>query len=153
MACVSRDVVIALPLDSSGQWQARFANDPTRLPTAPDFTFRAIHDFRIELPGQPRSSPIRPVGYHYELRDRNDEEVFAYHLHAVGLSTVTTPHLHVPGGTRSVRLDKRHFVTGYVALPEIIRLLITVFDVPPLRPDWRDVLTTGTGTIQLETKD
>ena len=153
VACVSRDVVIALPLDSTGLWQARFANDPTRLPTAPNLTFRAIHDFQVQLPLQPGSPLVRPAGYHYELRDQNDEEVFAYHLHTVGLSHITTPHLHVPGGTQRVSLEKRHLVTGLISFPEIIRCLITEFDVTPLRPDWRDILRTGTDTIVTTIQD
>ncbi len=140
VACISRDVLIVAPLDGTGLWRVRFANDPNRLPTSPELIFRAIHDFRIEHLSQLESPSPRSVGYQYELRDRNDDEVFAYHLHPTGLSHVTTPHLHVTGGSRAVRLDKRHLVTGAVTFPDIIRLLITEFDVPPLRSDWRDIL-------------
>jgi len=44
-------------------------------------------------------------------------------------------------------------VTGLISFPEIIRCLITEFDVTPLRPDWRDILRTGTDTIVTTIQD
>jgi hypothetical protein len=41
---------------------------------------------------------------------------------------------------REISLDKRHVVTGLVELREFVRMLITEFEVRPLRPDWRERL-------------
>lgn len=151
--CITWAVWIASPLDEAAIWRVRLAADRTRLPTAPDLTLRAILDFHVRQRSQSESPSIRPVSYRYELRDRNGEKIFAYHFHPTGLSHVTTPHPHVSGGSRTVRLDKRHLVPGVVTFPDIIRHLITEFDVPPLRPDWRDILTSQTGTIRTAIQD
>lgn len=141
------------PRDASGIWQAKLATAPARLPTAPQFTVEITHEFADQTTTSPEPSRIRTVGYRYEFNQYGGRELFAYHLHPTGASEITHPHLHVALHDPKLGYGKKHLVTGLVSLPDVIRCLITEFDIPPLRPDWRDILTTGTGTIQPITQD
>jgi hypothetical protein len=91
--------------------------------------------------------------YFLGVADLGDRELFAYHWHPDGASDVLTPHLHVSvapsiilpariGATMDDRLamGKLHFPTHRIALPELVRFLITELDVGPRRPDWEAVL-------------
>ena len=57
--------------------------------------------------------------------------------------------MHDPG----LNYGKKQFPNYLISLSEIILCLITEFDIPPLRPDWNDILTSDTGTIQPVTQD
>jgi hypothetical protein len=43
-----------------------------------------------------------------------------------------------------VDLDKRHLITGQVSFCDFARMLITEFDIRPLRPDWEQPLNLTT---------
>ncbi len=103
--------------------------------------------------GELEAIGIRPIGYRYELNYHDGRELLAYHLHPVGRSQIKHPHLHVGTHDPSLNYGKKHLVTGFISLPEIILCLITEFDIPPIRPDWRDILTSETGTIRTATQD
>jgi hypothetical protein len=83
---------------------------------------------------------IQLSAYRYEVYDRDDTELLAYHWHPAGLSPVATPHLHVRARHASIDLAKRHLPTGPVTVVAFLRSLITEFGVEPLRTDWDQIL-------------
>ncbi len=88
--------------------------------------------------------------YEYRLLDRDERELLVYHWQPG--PTHSGPdhhHLHVSAALnaqvdalnrRSIDLDKLHIVTGLVSLQSFIRMLITEFQVRPLRQDWEQRL-------------
>ncbi|MGI8642914.1 MAG: hypothetical protein ACR2LS_02220 [Thermomicrobiales bacterium] len=90
------------------------------------------------------------TNYRYHILDRDDREILAYHWHPNSVSPVTEPHLHLSGRLRPldvgardvpVPLGEMYLPTGMVTLVQVVRLLITEFDVEPRRPDWEAVLS------------
>jgi hypothetical protein len=102
-----------------------------------------LHEFEIDSAGQASRGSVSTVGYWYEIRRRDGPTVFAYHWHPVGLSHVTTPHLHVGGTSGGLNLTRAHLPTGYITLQHVIRFAIVDLGVEPLRDDWREVLVGG----------
>jgi hypothetical protein len=70
--------------------------------------------------------------------------MFAYHRHPNERSPMTYPHIHLYQGAQVSRngVGKAHFPTGRIALEDVLRLVITQFNVIPLRNDWEAVLDT-----------
>ncbi len=60
----------------------------------------------------------------------------AHHVHVSAALTVQVN----AEERQSVDLEKRHLITGRVEFAEFVRMLITEFDVRPLRPDWEQRL-------------
>ena len=83
------------------------------------------------------------TGYRYRIMDSNHREILAYHWHPMGRSSFISQHLHIGHGTMAAReeLQTAHLPTGYVSLPDIIRLLIRYFRTTPRRHDWESVLS------------
>lgn len=89
----------------------------------------------------------RVVGYDYALLDRDGVELLAYHWHpGRGGLGPDAPHVHVSAALRPGRasgnaailpLDKRHLLTGAVALGGFLGMLIDEFGIAPLAADWR----------------
>ena len=93
--------------------------------------------------------------YQYHVLDREDREIVAYHWEPHGRSPVVTPHLHVsaaspvilpqPVGSRvtdtKTYLNKLHLPTGRIGIEEVVELLLVDFDVDPLIPKWKDILS------------
>jgi hypothetical protein len=88
--------------------------------------------------------------YAYRILDRDERELLVYHWQpGPEHSGPDFPHLHVSASLnaqvdalnrRSIDLDKLHIVTGLVSLQSFIRMLITEFQVRPLRQDWEQRL-------------
>jgi hypothetical protein len=106
----------------------------------------------LDAPAQLRYEAIVTM-YLYAVRDLDGRELFAYHWHPVGLSSVHRPHMHVssarpvalparPGSTRAAEmvLSRIHFPTHHMELSDLIMFLITELGVGPRRPDWESVL-------------
>jgi len=84
--------------------------------------------------------------YLYRILDRDGREFLVYHWQpGPSFSGPDFPHIHVSASPeiqvdaltrRTIDLDKRHLATGQVSLPSVIRMLITEFQIKPLRPDW-----------------
>jgi hypothetical protein len=79
------------------------------------------------------------------LLDRNQRELLVYHWHPESEGRYY-PHLHVSASLnaqvdaltrREIDLDKLHIVTGPVSLQGFIRMLVTEFQIRPLRADWQ----------------
>jgi hypothetical protein len=87
------------------------------------------------------------TGYDYALLDRDGVELLAYHGHpGRGGLGPDAPHVHVSAALRPGRasgnpailpLDKRHLLTGPVALAGFLGMLVGEFGVAPLAADWR----------------
>jgi hypothetical protein len=96
----------------------------------------------------------RTTSYRYLVSDIAGQDLVVYDWHPIGLSPVTTPHLHVPAAASVVlaqragtpRADARmhlgslHLPTGPISLTDVVRMLITEFRVDPIRSDWERVL-------------
>jgi hypothetical protein len=95
--------------------------------------------------------------YQYKILDFGRNEIVVYDWAPFGPSPVLTPHLHVPAAG-SILLKQRagsplanqktflgslHFPTGYIAIEDIVELLIREFQVVPRRADWEEVLAAG----------
>jgi len=104
------------------------------------------------VPAQRRYEAVETM-YLYAVRDLDGRELFAYHWHPLGLSSVDTPHMHIssarpvalptrPGSTPTgeLVLSRIHFPTHYMNLSNLVRFLITELGVGPRRPDWESVL-------------
>jgi hypothetical protein len=84
--------------------------------------------------------------YEYRLLDRDERELLVYHWQpGPEHSGPGYPHLHVSASLnaqadaltrRSIDLDKLHLPTGIVTLPAFVRMLITEFQIRPLRQEW-----------------
>ena len=61
----------------------------------------------------------------------------------MGRSSFISQHLHIGHGAIAAReeLHTAHLPTGYVSLPDIIRLLIRDFHAAPRRSDWQSILS------------
>ncbi len=87
---------------------------------------------------------IKVQMYQYSLLDRNHRELLVYHWQPKSAGP-DYPHLHVSASVDAqfdaitrhrIDLDKRHSATGQVTLKAFIRMLITEFQIKPLRSDW-----------------
>ncbi|MBI4312849.1 MAG: hypothetical protein HY681_13870 [Chloroflexi bacterium] len=85
---------------------------------------------------------IQIAGYRFALWNASVSEIISYHWHPVGVSAVTTPHLHLGPGALVGRdeLKAAHLPTGAIALAGVIRLAIADLGVVPRRSDWAEVL-------------
>ncbi len=109
----------------------------------------AVYEFyRVEGSAQ-SGYQVRRTAYRFHILDRLGGELLAFHWHPVGVSPVTRPHLHLPGrlpaleiepGREAFALGGMHVPTGFLALADVVRLLIEEFRVVPRRPDWRSIL-------------
>lgn len=72
------------------------------------------------------------TGYWYHLDQRAGSEVIAFHWRPNGHGHVPFPHLHVDGGTGSVRIGRKgHVPTGRVSLEGVVRFAIEALGRPP----------------------
>ena len=102
---------------------------------------------------------VRTTAYGYRVIDSLQREVVAFHWHPSGASPVTLPHMHLSSrigrldlgaGFAPAALGEMHLPTGYITLADVVRLLITEFDIAPRRADWAAILRdepTGSGDI------
>ena len=83
-------------------------------------------------------------GYRYDVLDRDDREILAYHWHPAALGP-PFPHVHLTGrlpaievgpGLPPVALGDMHLPTGRITFAAVARLLIQEFGVAPRRPEW-----------------
>lgn len=89
------------------------------------------------------------IQYSYRVVEDNGRELLAFHWHPDGVSPIKHPHLHLSSriapialgsGAASVALGELHIPTGFVALGDVVHLLIEELGVEPRRADWRAVL-------------
>ena len=97
----------------------------------------------------PENHQVVPVYYAYEILDREERELVAYHWHPAGISPVTDPHVHLSGrlapldlgpGDAPIAFGEMHLLTGLVTFADVVRLAIAEFAVQPRRSDWDTIL-------------
>lgn len=107
--------------------------------------------------GQGGPYAIRTTFYHYDILDRDGNEIVVYHLEPEGRGPITLPHLHVSAAAAIVLpqrttsavagqrtfLNRLHLLTGHVFIEDVVEVLIREFAVVPLRRDWETILAAG----------
>ena len=97
---------------------------------------------------------VRTSFYQYNVLDREQRELVAYHWEPEGISPIRTPHVHMPVigsivlpqhpgsavASAKTHLGKMHMPTGRVSVEDIVEMLIREFAVDPQRADWMEVL-------------
>lgn len=85
---------------------------------------------------------IHVVGYFHSLADQEDIELLTYQWHPDSLHTVDFPHVHIGPAGRVGYADllRAHLPTGFIAVREIVRLVIIDFGINPRRDDWQEIL-------------
>ena len=91
---------------------------------------------------------IIPTSYEYTILNDQLREVIAFHWHPGQRSHEHNPHIHIgsimvdSGSTDFGRAFSRfHIPTGHIAIAQVVRLLLTDFNVVPNRQDWESVLS------------
>jgi hypothetical protein len=120
VSCVSHAVVMT---DQQEVW---LSEQPMAL--GRDYTLILQQELHATLAGE-----LRIWRYNYRIADANDQEIVAYHYHP---GRHGYHHLHVPRGP----LPKAAYPTGQIGPSQVIGFCIGELGVPPLRPDWKNVL-------------
>ena len=135
--------------DAGALHSAKLGISPTPLRGTLPLDLLMLLSYRIvEVRAPSHQWVVRLTDYYYTLADTTGRELFAYHWHPVGRSSVTWPHLHLgPAlGQLSPPATQAHFPTGLIAIEDVLRLAIRWFGVIPQRQNWEAVLD---GTRQL----
>ncbi|CAN5423340.1 hypothetical protein BH10ACT3_BH10ACT3_02810 [soil metagenome] len=72
------------------------------------------------------------TGWIYHLYSSKGEKLAMYHWHPIGISPITTPHLHVPG-------QKCHYPTGRVLVEDVLAVAVELGAEPRDATKWRDI--------------
>lgn len=131
------------PLDLPAPYHAELQNGQAVPLGGSSLRLLAVLRYRIvPAPSAPGAWVVQLAAYDYELLDGADREIIAYQWHPQGRGPVTWPHLHLgpAAGDLWRPVSRAHFPTGAIVIPEVIRLAIREFGVPPRRADWEAVL-------------
>jgi hypothetical protein len=107
---------------------------------------------------------IRTTFYHYDILDRDGNEILVYHWEPEGFSPVRVPHLHSPAAApivlpqrpasavagKRTYLNRLHLLTGHVSIEDVAEVLLREFEVLPLRRNWEDILAEGRANLTSE---
>lgn len=114
------------------------------------FLFLMSHDYLIAKSDAHPQSTTLLTSYLYQILDRDENEILAYHYHPLSRSPVAEPHLHLSNQVRPIDLGRGsaplpladlHLTTGPVTLADIVRMLIVEFEVEPLVDNWQALLS------------
>lgn len=96
----------------------------------------------VPAPDMPRTWQPLVNGYMYTLANAQFQEILAYHWHSDQRSHVNDPHIHLGAGAQVgfETLANAHIPTGYISLPDVIRMAISELKAKPLRDDWEAIL-------------
>jgi hypothetical protein len=102
------------------------------------------HYFIVEEPSA--AWKVQRAAYFYAVGRQDTGELLAFHWHPRGKSPIVAPHLHVRANIQVGErwLGKVHLPTGYLAIEDIVRLVIQELSAEPLREDWEALLTQHT---------
>lgn len=108
------------------------------------------HRYRVVLESDDESSGtyrVIPVGYAYTISNHQHREIIVFHWHPGQRSHEHDPHIHIGSvviDSDSIDTGKTfsrfHIPTGHVSIVQIVRLLLTDFNVVPNRQNWEAVL-------------
>lgn len=84
---------------------------------------------------------VEILGYVYGIQYEG-RELFSYHWHPRGESSISQPHMHVAANVQvgDRWLGKVHLPTGTVGLEQVVALAIVELGVEPLRGDWERLI-------------
>jgi hypothetical protein len=121
------------------------SSSPVELGRDKRLALKLVQHYRIvEYEGPRGPWKVSTVAYYYTVEDARTpgHEIFAYHWHPLAREAVHFPHFHLYQGAGNIddAIRKAHFPTGRIAVEDVLRVLITQFDVIPLRDDWQTVL-------------
>ena len=154
---VALDVVemLRFPSDIGAELRRRNPSSNQRL----DPIYLLIHQhYGIVVTSQenePRSYRIVTGGYSYVIQSNQHREIIAFHWHPRQRSHEHDPHVHI--GSAVIDADSSdigktfsrfHIPTGHISIAQVVRLLLTDFNVVPNRQDWEAMLA---GLLPAET--
>jgi hypothetical protein len=130
---------------------------PAPLGRRPTLLFSLRHQYGfVRLPEDAERGPwaVTTLGYTYELLDKNEQRIVAYHWHpdlSIPATYPAFPHLHIgrvfahPGLPADFRvhasaLVRAHLPTERISIESILRLAIRELGVEPLDERWEHVL-------------
>jgi hypothetical protein len=116
-----------------------------------DPVYLVIHQhFGIEVKtavSQPRTYKAMTTGYEYMILNRQQREIVVFHWHPGQRSHEHSPHVHLGSAVVDVNssdigktFSRFRIPTGHVSVAQVVRLLLTDFNVVPNRQDWESVL-------------
>jgi hypothetical protein len=146
LSCVTQAVLLAGKSVTDPTLEVlTLRNGPVRIGRDGRFALNVGQQYRIvEYEGPHGPWKVSTIGYAYTLEESAHlgMAILAYHWHPHGRSQITYPHLHIYPCAEIRRPDGReaHLPTGWVALEEVLRLLIADFGVRPKRKAWTEVL-------------
>ncbi len=114
------------------------------------YFLRIVYHYRlVEVVDDHEPWKVATAGYSYALDGRDNRAGFAYHWHPAGASPVRTLHLHVGEASQGTpaAVDV-HFPTGFIAIHDVVRLLIRDFKITARRADWDNLLESAEATAQ-----
>jgi hypothetical protein len=138
--------------------EGRSGGDPARLRThggEGELLLRLALQFRVDrLAGVDEPYHVSTAFYHFDVLDRDGNEIVVFHWEPEGRGPVHAPHLHLSATTPVVlpqregsgvagmktHLSRLHLPTGQLLIEDVVELLIRDFAVVPLRDDWEHVL-------------
>jgi hypothetical protein len=152
ISCISRNAVLMV---AGGYHPSDKPHSLTLAPPGPIQLHRRDHgeDLRFDVAQQYEIVPregggyrVRTLQYSYAVDDfETGKEILAYHWHPGPNEQVKFPHLHVSDGAQIGMkvLQAAHLPTGWIALEDVIKLLIESFHVVHTRDDWAELLEQG----------
>jgi len=155
LSCVTRNVVFLTRNSGAPRpflHDLLLSGDPAPLPGSGRVALSVRYRFTVAEGPTRRLWQARTVAYYYTLSDIDGPEILGYHWHPEGISHETAPHLHLGAALKLGRtgMMKAHLPTGYVQLPDILRLAIRDLGVRPLRPDWSEILDEAMTLLTLQ---
>lgn len=115
--------------------------EPTALSGSTQLSLTVSHGYSVEQDSAGLWR-VQTRSYAYHVYDAAGRRILGYHWHPGGRSRVQAPHLHVYvdesfGGRH---LSRVHFLTGRIALEDVVEVLVEEFEVTPRRADWKATL-------------
>lgn len=93
---------------------------------------------------KPRDFKISTAAYSYAIWDKTGEnQILRWDWHP-RIDHIPFPHLHI----QDSKLKDEHLVTSRVTLEQVIKFLITQWDVKAIRRDWKAILARGMRAVE-----
>ena len=109
---------------------------PTRLPGSVRIHITISMRYRVvRAPDEARGPwKVSTTGWIYDVLDRDEARIVAYHWHPISDSHAKHPHMHV-----TELGDKRHFPTGRVLIEDVLQLAVDLGAKPRDETKWSEI--------------
>jgi hypothetical protein len=140
LSCVSSNAHVLYKPHFPEGTEALIAVSPNPLPLTTRSGHRLLLHLKLSAQLDASWQEAHCSRYSIQIHDSQDSELAAWHSGHGGTDAHSVPHIHVavPHGL----LHKRNLPTSFVALADILYLLLDQLAVVPQRADWREVLRT-----------